>query len=113
MNSRNKAKVNTRKIVETMWAMGMPSRGREYADIVRAAMRAGLSYDQAFALARDAYHASKGYSFNLAEGSQLHAATRRRNAEQHPNGKDAEDLAAEREGRPSRWGTAEFHRQPG
>ncbi len=103
-------KVRTQKIVSLMWALGMPHNGPEYANVVRAGVKAGLSYDQAFQLVNDAYNASKGYAWNLAKGSPLCEATRRRNAEEHPNGKDAEDLMAEREGRPSRWGTVDFHK---
>ena len=105
--------VSTRKIQEKMWAMGMPSSDARYANVVRAGMKAGLDFDQAFALAKAAYNASKGYSWKLIEGphsGSLYDATRARNAMEHPNGKDAEDLLAEREGRPSRWGTPEFHR---
>lgn len=103
-------KIYTKQIVSLMWERGFPCTDARYANIVRAGIKAGLNLDQAFMLALDAFKASHGYSFDLPKGSGLYEATRRRNAAEHPNGKDAEDLAAEREGRPSRWGTPEFHR---
>lgn len=96
-------KVKTKEVIEKMWAMGMPSNDDRYANVLRALLKAGLTQDQAFALVKDSYHASNGYSFNLMKGTPIYEATRRRNAEEFPEGKDAEDLKAEREGRPSRW----------
>jgi hypothetical protein len=101
--------VRTRRIIEIMWAMGMPTQDDRFANLYRAALKAGLNNGQAFALVKDAYNAAKGYTWNLPEGSGIHLRTQQRNAEENPNCKDAEDLLAIKEGRPSRWGTPEFH----
>lgn len=114
-------RIQTRQIIETMWALGMPTNDARFANIYRAAIKAGLDEDQAFALTKDAYYAVKGYEFELAGAGEspskdkcrLRLATMRRQAREFPDGKCAEDLAAERENRPSRWGTAEFHHAAG
>lgn len=103
--------VLTRKIMSIMWANGMPTDDTRFANVYRAALKAGLNSDQAFALIRDAYNASKGYTWLLSEGSALQIRTMMRNATENPNCKDAEDLRAIAEGRPSRWGKPEFHHE--
>lgn len=93
-------KVYTRKIITAMWAMGMPSEGPKFANIYRAAIKAGLSKDQAFALTKDAYYAAKGYEWELAgdgeapykDKCRLRLATIKREAALFPNGKCAEML---------------------
>ncbi len=102
--------IYSRKIREHMWANGMPCNDSRYADLYRALIKSGLNESQTWAIVCEAYCASKGYTWLLRNGTQIHSATRLRNATEHPNGKDAEDLKAESEGRPSRWGTPEFHR---
>ncbi len=104
-------RISTRKVRETMWAMGMPCNDARYVNIMRSLIKAGLNEDQAYAIVKESYNAANGFTFNLTEGTQIHRATRRKNAANHPNGKDAEDIKAEMEGRASRWGTPEFHAQ--
>jgi len=102
-------KTYSRRVIDAMWLAGMPARDARYAGIIRAAKKAGLDEKQAYHLAVIAYRAAKGYTWDLPAGSPIQRATKERNAAAHPYGKDAEDLLAEREGRPSRWGTAAFH----
>ncbi len=102
-------KIRTAKIVEYMWNTGRPHHGPEFANVYRALIKAGLDDAQASQMVKIAFDAAKGYTWLLPQGSLVQLATMRRNAAQHPNGKDAEDLAALEEGRPSRWGTPEFH----
>lgn len=89
-------------------------RARAAADIKRAALRLGLTEAQAFELVKAAYDAAEGYVWKLSDGpeggARLFSVTEARQAAEHPNGKCAEDIAARREGRPSRWGMPEFHR---
>lgn len=103
-----------RKLQGIMWALGMPMRdetARIVGRIFRDALRLGLTNGQATALVRIAYAAREGYTWRIPEDAGIMKYhTQIRNAAEHPNGKDAEDLAAAREGRPSRWGTPEFHR---
>jgi hypothetical protein len=93
-------KVYTRKLQSTMWAMGMPtdpSNARRYADIMRAAMKAGLTESQAFALVTLAFNAANHYVWNLptcADSLEYH--TKRNHAALYPNGK----YAAELQGKP-------------
>lgn len=101
--------VHTRRIQATMWAMGMPTSDARFADIYRAALKAGLTDGQAFELTKAAYDAANHYVWKLPEGSGLHRETEKAEAERSPFGKCAEDIAARAEGRPSRWGTPAFH----
>jgi len=81
-------------------------------DVTVAAIKAGIDINVAFQLGMLAYYAND-LSIDALERTQramLHSAEKR-HAEKFPHGKCAEDLAALREGRPSRWGTPEFHRQ--
>ena len=107
-------RVVTSKIRTFMWSLGMPlpaERATHFADIYRAALKAGLDEKQASQFIKLAYYAAEGFTWEISPGAErLERATKERNAERHPNGKDAEELRAEREGRPSRWGTPEFHR---
>lgn len=80
-------------------------------DVTVAAIKAGVDINVAFQLGMLAYYADD-LSISCIERTtraMLHHAERR-HAEKFPQGKCAEDLAALREGRASRWGTAEFHR---
>ena len=103
-----------RRLQAWMWALGMPTsneQAKRFAVIYRTSIKAGMSEKQASMLIRSAYDAAQGYTWKLAEDARfLERATKERNATTHPNGKDAEELAAERDGRASRWGTQEFHR---
>jgi hypothetical protein len=117
-NTRGVEMIRTQKIIEVMWSIGMPTNDARFANVYRAAVKVGLNDAQAFELTKEAYYAAKGYDFMLAGDGQpiftdkcgLRRETIKRNALEHPQGKCAEDLAAENEGRPSRWGTEEFHR---
>lgn len=102
-------RIYTRRIVESMWASGRPTTDAKFANVYRALLAAGLDDKQASAMVRQAFDAAQGYTWLLPAGSHIHLATQARNAATHPNGKDAEDLKAAQEGRPSRWGTPEFH----
>lgn len=106
------------KVQETMWAGGHPTSTYEkrgpraaqcYADIYRNLIKLGCTPAQATAITIEAFDAAQCYTFNFREGTPIHLATQARGAVEHPNGKDAEDRAAAIEGRPSRWGTPEFH----
>lgn len=80
-------------------------------DVTVAAIKAGIDLNVAFQLGMLAYYADD-LSIECVErtaSAMVHSA-KKRHAEKFPQGKYAEDLAAEREGRPSRWGTPEFHR---
>ena len=100
--------VRTSKIISVMWALGMPTHDAKFANIYRAGLKAGLTEAQAFELTKEAYYAAKQYDWQLPIGG-LQRATREANAAQFPQGKCAEDLLAQREGRKSRWGTPAFH----
>jgi len=101
----------TRKIQAAMWALGMPTSDAKLANVYRAAVTAGLTDKQAFELTKLAYLASRRYEWEIDRGAQrLHRATLEAEAKDHPRGASAETLLAEAEGRPSRWGTPEFHR---
>ncbi len=80
-------------------------------EVTVAAIKAGIDLNVAFQLGMLAYYAND-LSIECIERTtrgMLHSA-KMRHAEKFPHGKYAEDLAAEREGRSSRWGTPEFHR---
>jgi hypothetical protein len=101
--------VQTRRIIAIMWANDMPTQDARFANVYRAALKAGLNHAQAFALIRDAYNAAKGYTWQLPEGSAIQLHTKMRNAAENPNCKDAEELRAIAEGRESRWDKPEFY----
>jgi hypothetical protein len=102
-------RIYTRKIIATMWALGRPSTDARWANLFRAARAAGLNEQQAMSLTCEAYDAAHLYVWKI-DGYALKSATRARDAQEHPRGKSAEEIAAELEGRPSRWGTLEFHK---
>lgn len=103
-----------RQLQTWMWALGMPASNEEakrFAAVYRAAIKVGMNDGEASGMARMSYDIAKGYTWKVAEDAQIvERHVKQKNAAEHPHGKDAEDLAAEREGRPSRWGTPEFHR---
>jgi len=73
------------KIMGRMWECGMPSTDAKYAAIFFAARKAGLKDDQAFALACEAFYASKGYVDHLARSANwLRVATLERQAAEGP-----------------------------
>lgn len=87
------------------------AEAKTMAVIFRNAIKIGLSNGQAMALVRLTYNSARGYAWSLKWGADsLEHETKLANAAKFPNGKDAEELSAAREGRPSRWGTPEFHR---
>jgi hypothetical protein len=75
------------KIREQMWGAGMPSTDDKYADVFFAGLKAGLDQDQAFALACQAFSASRTYVDNLARHANwLRRATLERKAAESPVG---------------------------
>ena len=76
----------TRNTIQ-MWmaGSGRPANNHKFADIYFAAIHAGMNGDQAMALTCQAYDAAKGYDWHLPSGP-LQMATRRKQAELHPNG---------------------------
>lgn len=110
------------KLQSLLWSLGMPTNVAEakaLAGVYRNAIKSGCDEKQAFAIVKITRQAANRYTWcvdpknsgnNANAYYMLWRATQERNAVEHPNGKDAEDLAAMREGRPSRWGTPEFHR---
>lgn len=102
-------KIYTKQIQAAMWALGLPCTDATYANIMRSLLKSGMTEPQAFALTKQAFAAAKGYTWELPVGSLIHATTQQANAAKSPFGKDAEDLRAAAEGRPSRWGQTDFH----
>lgn len=80
-------------------------------EVTVAAIKAGIDLNVAFQLGMLAYYADD-LSIECVERTAraMVDSAKKRHAEKFPQGKCAEDLAALREGRPSRWGTPEFHR---
>lgn len=75
------------KIMERMWDAGMPSNDAKYADVFFTARKAGLDDHQAFAMACQAFSASRGYVENLGRHSGwLRRATLERKANDSPVG---------------------------
>lgn len=83
-------------------------------DVAVAVLKTGGTQTEALHLAMLAsYYSDKnGPSMDCLERmcNGIQRAAEQKNAQMHPTGKSAEDLAARREGRESRWGTADFHR---
>lgn len=80
-------------------------------DVTVAAIKAGVDINVAFQLGMLAYYADD-LSIDCIERTTraMLQGAEKRHAETFPRGKCAEDLAARREERLSRWGTPEFHR---
>lgn len=95
-------------VITRFSAVGCP-HGK--VDVTVAALKAGINLNVAFQLGMLAYYADD-LSIECVERTARAMVTsaKKRHAEKFPQGKYAEDLAAEREGRPSRWNTPEFHR---
>jgi hypothetical protein len=88
-------------------AMGCPHASPEVA---AALIKSGCDSGIALSLAMLAYYAQECMTEPLARTSDALAhMVEREHATRHPHGKCAEDLAARREGRESRWGGREFH----
>lgn len=81
-------------------------------EVVVAAIKSGVDLNVAFKLGMLAYYANE-LSIECIERTcrALVNSAERSHAEKFPRGKYAEDLAARSEGRASRWGTPEFHRE--
>lgn len=91
----NKARYIRRKAHEKFAAIGKPvTCAPGILEIERAALRAGLSVDQAHALTCMAYSARMGYDWQLTDAHALRASTRARHADEHPQGKWAALRAA-------------------
>ncbi len=80
-------------------------------DVTVAAIKAGIDLNVAFQLGMLAYYAND-LSIECIDRttSAMLRSAKKRHAEKFPRGKYAEELAAQTEGRPWRWGTPEFHR---
>lgn len=80
-------------------------------EVTVAAIKAGIDLNVAFQLGMLAYYAND-LSIECIErtSSAMLRSAKKRHAEQFPRGKYAEELAAQTESRPCRWGTPEFHR---
>lgn len=104
-----------RKLQGLLWGLGMPTpdeQARNLAQVYRASVKAGMTDGQALAVVRLSYTVVRGYTWLVEpDAGAIKYQVQIRNAVLCPNGKDAEDLAAAREGRPSRWGTHDFHRE--
>lgn len=107
---RKNGSVNRAALKMRFSAVGCPLAKPEVA---AALIKAGHSIDTAFKLAMLAYYMDD-LSMHCVERTckAIVDSTEKKNAEKHPHGKCAEDIAARREGRPSRWGTQDFHRDP-
>lgn len=107
---RKNGSVNRAALAMRFSSVGCPNAKPEVA---AALIKAGHSIDTAFKVAMLAYYMDD-LSMDCVERTckAITDSTERKHAERHPNGKCAEDIAARREGRPSRWGTPDFHRNP-
>jgi hypothetical protein len=112
----SKERIIRSQVRGAMWEAGRPCNDNRYAEIYVACIRAGLSDRAALNLAMQAHDVAEGYTWKFEPERhenvlprQLHRIVKQENAIRSPNGKDAEELAAEREKRASRWGNPEFH----
>lgn len=82
-------------------------------EVAVAMIKAGYGLNVAFQLAilASQYGGQHGPSIDAMERTitAIKNSAERLHAQKYPHGKCAEDIAARREGRPSRWGTREFH----
>lgn len=76
-----------------MWGNGMPTTREEaqaFTALYRSLLKAGLDDGQAWTMVRQAYHASKGYSWLILEDAgHVKTRTMMRNADENPRCKDA------------------------
>jgi hypothetical protein len=102
--------VSLAAIAERFSAYGCPLADPKVA---AALIKAGHEYGLAINLAMLAHYA-KDLSVDCVDrtANAIRRGVESQHATKFPRGKCAEDMAARREGRPSRWGTAEFHRAP-
>lgn len=102
-----------KKLQTLMSAIGMHAsteQAKQFADIYRSSVKAGMTDGQAYAMVKLAYNATNGYTWEISKSADiLEYHVKQENARKYPNGRDAEDLLAQKENRPSRWGTPEFH----
>jgi hypothetical protein len=123
VSNTNKTAANPKRITRAhlatqLYVNGCGPSNKPITDIAFAMVKAGLDEYLALQFARLAHYAKEGYTwkFDPAEGNPLwpiHYYIQRKNAAANPRCKDAEDLAAALEKRPSRWGSAEFHHTAG
>jgi hypothetical protein len=104
---RPNGSISRAALVTRFSAVGCPHGN---VDVTVAAIKSGVDLNVAFQLGMLAYYANE-MSTDCIERTCRHITrtAEKRHAEKFPQGKCAEDLAAAREGRPSRWGTPEFH----
>lgn len=106
--SQANGRINRASIKSRFSAVGCPNANVE---IAVAAIKAGTDPTLAMQLAMLAYYASELMIEPIDRvSSAIRYSAESAHAEKFPNGKCAEDRAARREGRSSRWGTPEFHR---
>ncbi len=107
---RKNGSVNRAALAMRLAALGCPNAKPEVA---AALINAGHSIDTAFRLAMLAHYMDDA-SMHCVERTcnAIVSATEREHARRFPHGKCAEDIAARREGRASRWGLPSFHRDP-
>lgn len=86
------------------------------AEVAAAMIKAGYDVNVAFQLAilASQYGSKHGPSIDCMQRTvgMIMDCAELAHAKMHPHGKCAEDRAARLEGRSSRWGTVEFHRNP-
>ena len=107
---RKNGSVNRAAVRMRLSSVGCPNAKPE---VVAAAVKAGHNLDTAFKVAILAHYMDE-LSMDCVERTcrAIVDSVEREHAKKHPHGKCAEDIAARIEGRPSRWGTPEFHRNP-
>jgi len=103
---RKNGSVNKAAVKIRLCAVGCPNAK---AEIAVAAIKAGHSITVALQIAMLAYYADD-LMVDCIERTcnAIKANAERKHADKFPLGKCAEDIAARRERRPSRWGTPEY-----
>lgn len=107
---RKNGSVNRASLAMRLSSAGCPNAK---AEVAAAAIKAGHTPETALKIAMLAFYMDD-LSMDCIERTcgAITRSAERNHAKKFPNGKCAEDLAARLEGRPSRWGTADFHRNP-
>jgi|SRR5882762_15101 len=104
---RANGSVSRAALVTRFSAVGCP-HGK--VDVTVIAIKAGIDINVAFQLGMLAYYADDLFIDCIERTTRtMLRSAEKRHAEKFPHGKCAEDIAARRENRPSRWGTPEFH----
>lgn len=110
-NAAGRVTISASAIKSHLSARGCPNAD---AQVVIALIRSGAQPGEALQLAMLAYYYTDkhGPSMHCIDRmfSAIKYAAESKDMQMFPSGKTAEEVAARREGRPSRWGTPEFHR---